>query len=79
VENLLTEYHTIFGEDRPEHTLEVSKNVRIPTMDICQFHGEVDWVYRVDEKNITPVLFTYPSINPAAGIGMALSNMHIRS
>lgn len=50
----------------------------IPKNAACYFHGEVDWMYSANGYNMTPVMFFPQGINPAAGIGMAISNMHIR-
>ena len=74
-EKLITEFHTIYSEDRPEISLEMTKDYYINTKNLVNFHGSVNWIFKADEAKFTPVMFFNSTLNPAAGIGMALSNM----
>ena len=77
VENLITEYHTIFCEDHPDKQIHMTKQFYISPLRLTTFHGHVDWIFQVNGK-MTPVMFFPTKINPAAGIAMAISNMQLR-
>lgn len=56
----------------------VDKDIVVPPSSVCAFHGKVDWLCSLKGTKCTPIMFTGSQLNPAVGIAMALSSLHIR-